>query len=430
MSRSRLSKPVVAGLAAGCLFMTLAVDLPAQTAVKKKSAIRPVEASDDDVNAPEVKPRTRPATKGTAGGTGQPADKTPSAKKNLPGNTPSGKTPESKALPQGKISGAAKTSPDIKTQKKGIPDDARRPRPEAEPMRVEKISPELEQILKDWEEYSSRVKKLTGTFKRAKIDRTFGVELWADGKFAYQAPDKGAYAFAGTKLRKDDASEIENADGSLFELKSDETENWVCTGAEVLKIYDAVKQYERVAIPPESQGDNIIEGPLPFLFGMKAEQAKRRYIFKLNKPHSNYKDAINLSVLPREKRDSDHWVKARVILSRQNYLPIVVKLTEPGENTETVHIFTDLQVNGKKGIAEFFGKREPFNPDLSRHKLVLNQKDGPPASQPRDIPDLGARPTTPGGTKGKAITGDRADRAAPRSADASGGMKKPGSVQK
>src|SRR6185437_6980524 len=73
---------------------------------------------------------------------------------------------------------APKNKPAVK-QTQGTNDaaDAKRiPRPAAEPLKIEEISPELEKILKNWELTTSQFKKMTGDFTRIKYDKTFEVE--------------------------------------------------------------------------------------------------------------------------------------------------------------------------------------------------------------------------------------------------------------
>src|SRR4029079_11788670 len=97
--------------------------------------------------------------------------------------------------------------------------------------------------------------------------------------FAYEMPDKGAYEFKGSEIPARAVSKMKDADDKPYALKPDKSERWFCNGKEVMKIDDPTKTYEKVPIPEEHQGENIIEGPLPFLFGMKAEAAMRRYSF-------------------------------------------------------------------------------------------------------------------------------------------------------
>ena len=73
--------------------------------------------------------------------------------------------------------------------------------------------------------------------------------------------------------------------------------------------------------PARYRGD----GPLPFLFGMKAEKAKIRYQLSLKK---NDEDVIWLEVLPRLEKDSANWVKAVVIIEGERITQVISMLAK------------------------------------------------------------------------------------------------------
>src|SRR6185369_6735367 len=131
-------------------------------------------------------------------------------------------------------------------------------------------------------------------------------------------------------------------------------------GEHVIKINDRDKQYERVPIPPENQGQNIIDGPLPFLFGMKVDRAKRRYTFELLDRKPNFKDTVWLLVKPKLIMDASNWSEARVGINEKTFLPVAVMLTDPSGNSETVHLFEKVEANPKQGILpQLFGGGNP-----------------------------------------------------------------------
>jgi TIGR03009 family protein len=326
-------KPVLAGLAISSLCLAFAAEACAQNGAKKKPAIKRVEAEVDDDEPPRANSRTR-----------QEADDNEDVAEPAPRRRAGG----------------------------------RQPRPEALPLRIEKLNPELEQVLKDWEFHTSRFKTMAGSFTRFKYDRTFEVEKRAEGKFVYEAPDKGNYELRGVKIQKGDVSKKKNKNGDPWELKSDEGERWVCNGKKVIRINDKEKTYEEVPIPPDSQGQNIIDGPLPFLFGMKAEKAKLRYKLELKERDES---EIRLDVFPRLPGDAANWVKASVIIEAKTFKPRAVKLLDP-TGAESVHVFRDIVINERRG----FFDRDPFRPSLRNYKLVLNDKPAdekpiPPATK-------------------------------------------------
>src|SRR5262249_32565747 len=129
-------------------------------------------------------------------------------------------------------------------------------------------------------------------------------------------------------------------------------------------------------------------GPLPFLFGMKAEKAKLRYKLSLKKNDGN---EIWLEVLPRWKEDSANWSRATVIIEAKTYKPRAVKLLDP-TGSESVHVFKKVVVNERRGFLD----KDPFKPNLRGYKIVVQPETAKKSKSPSgtlpagidDIPDL------------------------------------------
>jgi len=245
----------------------------------------------------------------------------------------------------------------------------RRPRPAAEPLRVEPVTPELLAILQQWEASGEKIQRLTGKHTRFVYDYVFEVEKRSKGEFLYVAPDMGSFEIEPISVPKGAVGAKVGKSGSPFKLEPDLPERWVCNGKEILKIDDQAKTYEMVVIPPEGRGQNIIDGPLPFLFGMKADQAQRRYALELLKETER---EVWLKAIPRLQQDAVNYREATIILDRETFLPRAVRLIDPSGNKETVHAFKDLTVNGRPNL---FGLgSDPLKPNLASYKRVLNDK--------------------------------------------------------
>jgi len=226
---------------------------------------------------------------------------------------------------------------------------------------------------------------MTVEFTRYKYDHTFEVEKRAEGKVIYSAPDKGNYEIRGATIDKNEVSAKVNRNGDPYALKSDDPERWVCNGKEVTRINDNAKPptYEKIAIPPESQGQNIIDGPLPFLFGMKADRAKTRYQnIKLLKSKEG---EIKLQVHSKVEQDTLAWKTAVIIIDAAKFTPKAVKLTDV-TGAESVHVFRNVVVNAKRGIFD----KDPFNPSLRGYQQIL-----PPEKSPRGKAVSDKGPTGP-----------------------------------
>lgn len=257
------------------------------------------------------------------------------------------------------------------------PPAAQEPRPEAEPLREEAVSPELEAVLQDWFNQTKGVRKLQGKHFRWKYDTTFAVAKISKGSFYYEGPDKGRIDIVPVPPNPKQPKTDDGA-GNAYTVKPDQPERWVCDGKQILRIDDTEKTYESLPIPPQHQGANIMDGPLPFLFGMPPEKAKQRYKMELV---SRDETAVFLTVRPRKREDLANWQRADVKLDAKTFLPMAVKLLDPAATGTTVFRFEETQVNPNK-IIEFF-KGDPFKPVLLTYKEV--QSGDPSASQPLNL---------------------------------------------
>jgi hypothetical protein len=113
-------------------------------------------------------------------------------------------------------------------------------------------------------------------------------------------------------------------------------------------------------LPPNLRGAAISEGPLPFIFGMKAQQAKQRYRMRLRTLQRLRPQDVCLEVYPLRKQDLENFSRAIVVLDTENYLPRAIQVEDPsaaraeGSNagqpvSRSVYLFHDR--NGRPTIA-------------------------------------------------------------------------------
>ncbi|WP_299463511.1 PASTA domain-containing protein [uncultured Gimesia sp.] len=230
----------------------------------------------------------------------------------------------------------------------------------------EVLPKDLENILEKWAVESGKINKLEGSHTRYWYDDVFQVEKLSKGKFYYEQPDKGRIDITGEEVPKGAQGKKRNAKGQPYQLKPGDNERWICDGNRIFSINEDDKSYEVYPIPLGARGANIMEGPLPFLFGMPAAVAKKRYFLKLLE-HSPQR--IIIAVKPRRQSDAANYSEAKVMLDSNTYLPHAVQLIHPGGNQSTVYTFQDVVANKSRGlIGGLFGK-DPFVPDLDKYRL-------------------------------------------------------------
>lgn len=251
----------------------------------------------------------------------------------------------------------------------------------ADPAAVEnhEVSPEMEQILKTWETYSVKLQKLEGEFERYDYDFVFKVEKRSEGRYYYEAPDRGRMDFLPPKQ----LPETNETRGVVFQVKAAYTQSWICTGKEILDINHDEKSYNLVDIPERYQGNNIIESPLPFLFGMKADEMKRRYLLAFGSMHNPAKGVIHIVASPLMEAQQREYRRVEVLLSTKDFLPTAVRLFGTTGNGETVYAFTKHATRSLPWLQNPFQGRLPGGYQLLQHVKAA----APEVNAQRIIPD-------------------------------------------
>ncbi len=262
----------------------------------------------------------------------------------------------------------------------------------ADPNTGKPIDPRVEALLEVWSKRTKEIKRLQGSHIRSVRDFSWGTETVAEGKFYVETPDKGRFDLVPYS-RKLPAKPIprKSPNGKVVNLKvqsSNKKERWICDGNEIKAIDDDNKTYEAIKIPPSQRGENIMDGPLPFLFGMAPERAKARYEFKLIAENET---AYAIEVTPKWKQDAIDWIKAKLILDREMCLPLEVYLYNPAGTTETVYKFSSLQVNKIR----FFFWTNPFQPSLTFEGYKRSVHNNPVAGGLQGPLGQGAAPIDP-----------------------------------
>jgi len=137
--------------------------------------------------------------------------------------------------------------------------------------RVAQQAAQLNQVLVEWHQKSLDVKRLEGEHVRIIYDYVFGVATRAEGRFYYEAPDKGRIDLVPDPKGKGKKFEKVNPNTNkkvVLTAQPDQPERWICDGQQVLVIDEVQKVAQQYPIPAAARGANIMDGPLPFLFGM------------------------------------------------------------------------------------------------------------------------------------------------------------------
>jgi TIGR03009 family protein len=160
------------------------------------------------------------------------------------------------------------------------------------------LSPRLKQLLLMWEQKMKTVNSLEADIVRYDSDAVTKTQKVWQGKVKFLRPNR-AY------LRMDSKTDPGNY------------EEYVFTGSflyEYLPRTKTLNIHELAAKPGQIVEDNFLN----FLFGMKAEEAERRFQIGLAKEDTNY---VYLLIDPKFAVDRQDFTKARMVLWATSYLP-------------------------------------------------------------------------------------------------------------
>ena len=250
---------------------------------------------------------------------------------------------------------------------------------------------ELDITLKSWETSSGAVKTFHADFTRWEYDPVWGpkdaAKTEASGVVRYQAPDKGLFKIESVKNF--------NATANKFEPSNDESqkEHWVCDGTYVFHVDHKEKKMLKTELPPNMRGTQIADGPLPFVFGQKADKLKARYWVRITTP-PEVKDQIWLEAYPKYQADAANYKKVEIILDAKKLIPLAIQTHDPNPTTNIRNVFrfSGHEVNGIFANNWF---KNFIQPDVPSGYKLIEEPYRDPSTQPPQQKPLQA--TVPGG---------------------------------
>jgi TIGR03009 family protein len=216
----------------------------------------------------------------------------------------------------------------------------------------------VDDILAYWELASGKIKTFECKFDRFDYDPVFGprteAKTIAQGKIKYAQPDKGLYhveklfSYVGPPKAPGEKAEYAEQDATFGE-------HWVCDG-KLIHSFEAQKKQVTVShLPPELQGRAIVDGPLPFLFGAKAETIKARYWVRVLPETGNGK--FWLEAVPKSRQDAQNFKMIHIVLDEKKFLPETLFLFAPNFDpqknpSKTTHIFKDIKTDDDRTLQQ------------------------------------------------------------------------------
>ncbi len=263
----------------------------------------------------------------------------------------------------------------------------------------------LDQLLTYWETNSNKIKRYQCKFTnwtynsmQVPIKDPTSNHVYAQtisiGTVKFASPDKGLF----------DSNKVWSFDRTRFAEKKDPfkespelRQKWHCDGKAVYEYLYTRKELQETPIPKEMQGERIVDGPLPFLFGAKADDLKRRYWLRVITPKDRgEKGEYWLEAYPKYRRDSANFQKVEIILEKKDFLPAVLTLFSPEHDLKTGRVVAKqtIKFENRKiwenatapGIGKFFDElsQRPGTP-FGWKRIDRNLRDTGPrvGSNPR-----------------------------------------------
>jgi TIGR03009 family protein len=238
----------------------------------------------------------------------------------------------------------------------------------------------LDQWLVAWEQRNAAVRTWSCAFHKWEYNAWSPVDAKGErlaftestGELKYAAPDKGLYRVKESKQWSPEARRYEVRGG-------DAGEHWVCNGESIYEFRHTERQLRETKLPVEMRGKAISDGPLPFVFGAKADTLKKRYWMRLITP-ADVRDQVWLEALPRYQADAANFSKVELILQARDLMPFAIQIHKPGGQDRDVYQFdprTNLIDKGLDMIRDFARPTTPFG-----YTYVLEDVSGQaPAAQ-------------------------------------------------
>lgn len=252
----------------------------------------------------------------------------------------------------------------------------------------------IDNLLTWWESQSKKIKRYRCDFVKREYDTVTGPavnpqsgELPAKtisyGKIRYMVPDKGM--FKVEQVTHYQPPKKPGGKPEYVELPNAAMEHWVCNGESIFTYNYSEKELLEMKLPAHLQGNGIVEGPLPFLFGADAQRVKDRYwLHVITTEEAAKLGEYWLEAFPKRQEDASSFKMVHVIFDKE-YLPRAIKLFpvnyDPLRNqTSTLFVFEEREVNFLLEKLNPFQNSfyEPEPPGRGWKKRTIDYVEGPP----------------------------------------------------
>jgi TIGR03009 family protein len=234
----------------------------------------------------------------------------------------------------------------------------------------------LDSLMKAWEEHSSQIERYRCNFTRWEFDPIFGpkdpskCKTVGEGRLLYAAPDKGLFEVISLKVWSPPAKEGDKEEWKA-RPQNQIGEYWICDGKRVFELDARQKKLFERELPPDMQGNAIVDGPLPFLFGAKADKISARYWLRIITPDDVTGEQW-IEASPKNASDARNFKMVHVIIDEKDFLPKAIQVFDPAFHPQkrpirSVYTFEKREYNWavtpqflRFWQSEFYEPKTPF----------------------------------------------------------------------
>ncbi|MCL2306136.1 MAG: hypothetical protein FWC43_12405, partial [Planctomycetaceae bacterium] len=206
------------------------------------------------------------------------------------------------------------------------------------PQLTKQEAADLDRFLDLWEKKSNQIKYYETEFqcwKKGQALDNLSQELSTYGTIRYVAPNKGYFEELGLVVDKERKPTPENHT------------KFLSTGDKIYS-YDFEKKHVSIYTVPEDQREGIAGGgPIPFVFGAKAAELKKRYYLRIITPKQRAElGEIWLEAFPRTADDAAEFKSVQLVFDVKRLVPkAFVKFDANEKGRETYQFLGDPKIN-------------------------------------------------------------------------------------
>ena len=256
----------------------------------------------------------------------------------------------------------------------------------------------MDELLAGWEGQSAKLQTLEVDLYRIDKNLAWEDEEHFAGHAAFKNPDLAYIDYRKVKLQVAPDPKVKGKRTFTPIIKKNQFDSTpfqtiLCTGKEVWDYRWDVKQIVVWTLDRDARKRALDEGPLPFLFHMRSQDAKRRYMMSLRL--QNEKRSL-VEILPLLKDDKDVFSTAWVELDRVFLLPTRIILISPdktkrqdfrlSKSTANKPVNEKFFIGVKPGGKEWKLDRNPIAKDETAVNPKRARRNGDPQAAQRPGP--------------------------------------------